>query len=190
MPAFKLPADISDGEEIIFATSLDKVDPEISGAVPAPEFDQYESIGYVPAQAFIENGWWMYCDECDRRSDCEDDECEEDEDPVDRVEPVEHVFRGQFYFCCPDCAHSWQARRDRVKADQAKFWQYLEGRYPGIIAKNMIGGDDADLYCSIDFPGGSGYFTQAAKTAATYFNTYDHDAWAVFSASCLTTIPA
>lgn len=73
MSAFVIPVDDGGGEEVVFLKSLEDLDPEINGAKPAPEFDQYEAIGYVPTKTLIENGWHLYCDECDRRSDDEED---------------------------------------------------------------------------------------------------------------------
>jgi hypothetical protein len=177
MPAYKYPSDCGDGEEIRFHATLADTDPEEGEPEPAPEFDQYEEIGHVPTEALIANGWYLYCDHCDRRSDCEEDDDYEGQQ-------VEHVFRGQFYFCHPDCERSWQAQRDRAKADQAKFREYLTGKYPGITLGVIFGGDEYSLYVSCKFPGGSGSFSQAAGDDKIYLSTAAVEAWTAFAADC------
>jgi hypothetical protein len=171
MPAYKYPSDCGEGEEIRFYATLADTDPEEGEPEPTPGFDQYEALGYVPTEALIANGWWLHCDHCDRRSDCE----EEDEPPV------EHVFRGQFYFCHPDCERSWQAERDRAKADQAKFREYLECKYPRLMLEYVSGGDKYGLYAKAEFPGGRGTFTQAAGDDKIYLSTAAVEAWEAFA---------
>jgi hypothetical protein len=177
MPAYKYPSDWDEGEEIRFYATLDDADPEEGEPEPTPEFDQYEALGYVPTEALIANGWYLYCDHCSRRSDCEEDDDHEGQ-------RVEHVFRGQLYFCHPDCERSWQAERDRAKADQAKFREYLEGKYPGLTLGAIFGGDKYGLYVSCKFPGGSGSFSQAAADEKIYLSTAAVEAWAAFAADC------
>jgi hypothetical protein len=173
MPAYKYPADCGEGEEIRFYAAP----PEEGEAERTPEFDQYESLGYVPTEALIANDWYLYCDHCGRRSDCEEDDNHDDR-------KVEHVFRGRFYFCHPDCEHSWRAERDRVKADQAKYREYLVGKYPGLTVKTIFGGDKHGLLAFVEFPGGKGECSQAAGSEESYISTASPEAWRAFAASC------
>lgn len=173
MPAFKLPTEGGDGEEIIFEDSLKSVDAEIGGAVHAPEFDAYEALGYVPSKAFIENGWYLYCDECDRRSDCEDDEDHDDQS-------IEHIFRGRFYFCHPECERVWDGRHHAEKKDQEELRSYLVSRYPGLQVKAMVGGGEYSLYGSVEFPGGKGSISKNLRSNTLDIHTRNADEWNLF----------
>lgn len=126
MPAFAIPTDDDGGEEVVFLKLLKDLDPEnldMAEAKPAPEFDQYEPIGYIPTKALIENGWHLYCDECGRRSDDEEDDEYEGRS-------IEHVFKGQFYFCHPECSETYWAQREREKADRKAMRSELLNRIP------------------------------------------------------------
>lgn len=175
MPAYKCLDDGGEGEIQFFADAAEaeKYWGEEENTPRAPEFDQYEQLGYVPAEAMIANNWYQYCDHCGRRSDCEEDD---DHDG----QQVEHVFRGQFYFCHPVCEQSWRSERDRVKADQDRFCEYLLGKYPSLKLKGIHGGGKNSLYASADFPGGKCSFSQAVGSEKVYLSTANMDAWKSF----------
>lgn len=112
MPAYKVKGDW--GEEICFYPDQSEADCWWDEVIAHPAFDQYEDLGYVPTEAFIADGWFLYCDECNRRSDGDDD----DDESHHNSKPISHVFYGHFYFCHPDCEGEWRKERDRAKAEK------------------------------------------------------------------------
>jgi hypothetical protein len=176
MPAFVIPTDDDGGEEVVFLESLEDLDPEINGARHAPEFDRHEPLGYVPSQALIEAEWYLYCHHCERRSDCE-------EDAEHEGRSVEHVFQGRLYFCHPECAETCQAKWERGKADREALKAGLLKKYPGITIGSVSGGDDCNLWCSVEFPGGKGTVTQEVRNnpdRTRILWTADVSAWELF----------
>lgn len=182
MPAFVIPTDDDGGEEVVFLRSLKDLDPEnidMAGAKPAPEFDRHEPLGYVPSQALIESGWYLYCHECERRSDCEEDDEHEGRS-------VGHTYQGSLYFCHPECAKVFRAQREREKSDREAFKSDLLKKYPGITIGSTSGGGNCCLWCFVEFPGGKGSITKEVENNpgdTKILRTADVDAWNLFAQS-------
>jgi len=62
-----------------------------------PEFDQYSSLGYVPARDLIHKYYWRYyCCQCEKEFG--DDEWDEDEN-----QPLNPVYDKEWAYCSHEC---------------------------------------------------------------------------------------
>lgn len=114
-----------DGEHVIvFATSgaaarrrggdqlgLDFADVEFCRR--ASWADQYADAPFIPAQAYLENGWWQECGSCWNMlsQDSEDDD----------GNPIEIVFSGRDCYCNAGCQSAKQQRIDELNARGEHF---------------------------------------------------------------------
>lgn len=150
MPAYQMDDDDGGSEIVFFANDqaackfydCDSVD-------RAPEFDKWENEKFIPPLAYLEDGWFLYCTECERRSDDE----EEFDSEGEPIEPVIDTFKGAFYFCCDNCLKTFERDRAKVKADQEDFKVELrsifpETQFPGFEILGVWGGNGGDMYAS------------------------------------------
>ena len=107
----------SEGEQVVtFATSsaqarreggneLDLTFEEVSFCRRAPWADEFAGQPFIPAKAYHDQGWWLYCNNCETQlyEDAEDD---------DR-NPLQIVYAGRHAYCDQDCKDS----RDKLIAD-------------------------------------------------------------------------
>lgn len=187
MPAFKLSE--YGGEEIVFAESInvyesigyvileesdESFDFDRSSVKPAPEFDKYESLGYVPAEVLIKLEWVLSCLECDRLSNCEEDDDYEGRSVV-------HSCNKDMYFCCPECANIFLEATKKRRAERADMGAKILKKFPGIHVDYILGGDGHNLVCWVKFPGGEGQICQEVGKQEQYITTANVDAWQVFA---------
>ncbi|KJZ41624.1 hypothetical protein [Pseudomonas fluorescens] len=107
----------SEGEQVVtFASSgaqarreggneLDLTFEEVSFCRRAPWADEFAGQPFIPAKAYHDQGWWLYCNNCETQlyEDAEDDE----------GNPLQIVYAGRHAYCDQDCIDS----RDKLIAD-------------------------------------------------------------------------
>lgn len=71
----------------------------------APWADRYAGQPFIPAKAYHDNGWWVYCGHCENRvyEDAEDED----------GNPLALVYDGRHAYCSQDCKDG----RDKEIAD-------------------------------------------------------------------------
>lgn len=109
--------DGSEGEQVIrFATNsaqarreggneLNLTFEEVSFCCRAPLADEFAGQPHIPATAFHEQGWWLYCNKCEKQlyEDAESDD----------GKPLPIVYDGKHAYCGPEC----KAQRDQAVSD-------------------------------------------------------------------------
>lgn len=107
----------SEGEHVItFASSsaqarreggneLNLTFEEVNFCRRAPWADEFAGQPFIPAKAYHDQGWWLYCNNCEAQlyEDAEDDE----------GNPLAIIYAGRHAYCDQDCKDS----RDKLIAD-------------------------------------------------------------------------
>jgi hypothetical protein len=110
-----------DGETIEFLQESELE--ELGNPDREPSLDVYAEQGWVPPNVLISMGWYLFCQECERRSDCE-----EDDDYEGAI--VDHQELGDCYFCSPNCKSVYQKRRSEWAETLDRNVEKLIARYP------------------------------------------------------------
>lgn len=71
----------------------------------APWADQFAGQRFIPAKAYHQQGWWLYCNNCENQLY----EDEEDDEGI----PLQIVYDGRHAYCDQDCKDA----RDKEIAD-------------------------------------------------------------------------
>lgn len=103
--------------------------------VRVPDYDEFADRGSVPKSVLFSNGWYFYCEECERRTD-DEEEPEEDENGA-MLAPISPVFYGEKVFCCPGCLSRWQQAMTERKERKAEAIAQFERNFPGAIVKSV-----------------------------------------------------
>ena len=82
--------------------------------------DQYAGQRFIPAEAYIDAGWWFDCNNCGTR--CDSDATRFDEETGDDI-PLDLVFDGQVVYCSAECKTGHEAE---VTARNARFEVFKE----------------------------------------------------------------
>jgi hypothetical protein len=146
--AWLVDSDDFDGEEIIFAELLE--DTEYNDGQRAPEYDQFADLGYVPPMQLLSDGWYLCCDECGRRSDCE----EEEDDDGNPLLSVEAMAVDSYFFCGRQCYAGWARQKTDWEARKVDAVESLHKflPYPGIAHISVFGTMD-ETCVDFTFPG-------------------------------------
>jgi hypothetical protein len=123
-----------------------------------PEYDLYSSLGYVPSEVLIRDGWWLECWECGTRIDedgSENPEYIDDEETPDEREYLDPVFENQMIFCCWGCQQSFHETRAQIKAQRIAARLFIEAQFPGAL-KLSIYATTNEATANFKFPGSVG----------------------------------
>lgn len=97
--------------------------------------DQYADQRFIPAQAYIDAGWWFDCNHCGTRCDSDASRWDEETDI-----PLDLVFDGRVVYCSAEC----KAGHEReVAARNARFEEFKKrvvGARPGVTFTEFTGG--------------------------------------------------
>ncbi|UVL26769.1 hypothetical protein [Pseudomonas donghuensis] len=99
--------------------------------------DQYAEQRFIPAEAYIDAGWWFDCNHCGTR--CDSDASRWDEE-TDTDIPLDLVFDGRVVYCSADCKAAHEAE---VAARNAKFEAFKKrvvAVRPGVTFTEFTGG--------------------------------------------------
>lgn len=156
LKAYKVAEDFEGHTVIVFATNnatarregggeLNLSFDEVESCRRAPAFDDY-APGPVPAQAFIDNGWWLTCSGCELRVDDNgSDEPWVDDEGFDHER--EPVFAGTRVWCCAACRARDDAETRERQVGQAAVVELILAKYPETIAvDHAYSGWDSDAH--------------------------------------------
>ena len=181
----------SDGEHVIvFATSgaagrriggneLNLMFDEVQFCRRAPWADEFAWQRFIPAKAYHENGWWLYCHNCETQlyEDAEDDD----------GNPMQIVYDGRHAYCdqgCKDC-YEQQITEANAKGEAFKA-SVLEQRPYLTYTKWNIGWPRITQSAEFTFPGGqyggSVRDQDGNGQLAWYIAQADQEAWNDFQA--------
>jgi hypothetical protein len=96
-----------------------------------PEFDQYAQLGYVPAEAYFNAGWWHECHWCGATVQ---EDSEESEFPV---------FEKSRSYCCQWCFDEDAKDRKIYYIRRAQLKAYLTSKFPNHRKLHIIGGSSS-----------------------------------------------
>lgn len=97
-----------------------------------PEYDKYEKLSYVPPKVLIEDGWWFYCDKCDKRIDYEYYDYEQEES-------LNPVFDKEKIFCSMECCDNYNQEVLAEKKLKEDSVQFIKHRFPKADIKLFLG---------------------------------------------------
>lgn len=154
----KLAFKIRDDEgrcEIIFAASQIEAEAiaEQEGyeeTIRTPQYDSFAEKGIVPASVLIPDGRCFECSECDRHTDCEEEE-DFDGNPL---EPVEvHYLGDRGVFCSKQCLDAYTARAERRQQRKEAAIAEFNQRFPGATVRGIFTPEDKPVSLDFRFPG-------------------------------------
>ncbi|SEO64817.1 hypothetical protein [Pseudomonas sp. Snoq117.2] len=150
----------------------------------APWADQYAG-SFIPAQAYIENGWQIGCTNCSRM--VSDEHHALGSDGYETDELLTPVFDGDRVFCDASCKDDHEKE---VAARNAKFEDFkkaVAAAQPGLTFKDFTGGYPwCGNRATFTFPGaqygGSVSEKENSTTLEWYVANGDREAWDAFQA--------
>lgn len=180
----------SEGEHVIvFATSgaagrrqggneLNLEFEEVQFCRRAPWADEFAGQRFIPAKAYHDNGWWLFCNHCETRlyEDAEDDDSNR----------RELVYDGQHAYCDQGCkdAHEQDIANANAKGEAFKAKALQERPYLTFTKWN-IGWPRITQSAEYTFPGGK-YGGSVRDEGDGQLNWYiaqaDQEAWNAFRA--------
>lgn len=159
------------GGEIVFAESPQHLDDPESPR--APKYDKFAELGYVPAKVLYEEGWDMFCSECEKSFS----EIEWEEEELDPVLVKDEAF------CTQSCYDSYFKKLLKRKERKEKAFADFKRRYPDT---KVLGTLASEEYVEIDFkfPGGEYECHWNDKSPdIVQINQSDAEAWNIYSQS-------
>ncbi len=136
---------------------------EVSSCTRTPSFDKYAGQGGIPAEAYINAGWWLECSGCYAKID--DDFCTPPSDAENAAGyAAEHgrpwsppVFAGPDVWCCQDCKTDYERRRRAEKRARDALPRYLRRYFPGTVFVSGSASEfrkgDRNAFVHFSFPG-------------------------------------
>ena len=162
MPTKKLKAyhvgEGSEGEQVItFATSsaqarreggneLDLTFEEVNFCRRAPWADEFAGQPFIPAKAYHDQGWWLYCGHCETQlyEDAEDDD----------GNPLQVVYSGRHAYCDQDCHDSRKKQIAEANAKGEAFKAKVQSERPYLTFTEFdIGWPRITMLAKFTFPG-------------------------------------
>jgi hypothetical protein len=162
MPTEKMKAyhvgEGSEGEHVItFATNsatarreggneLNLTFEEVEFCRRAPWADQFAGQPFIPAKAYHEQGWWMYC------NNCENQLYEDEED--DEGNPLAIVYDGRHAYCDQSCKDARDKEISDANAKGEAFKAKVLAERPDLtITEWSIGWPRISMSAKFQFPG-------------------------------------
>ncbi|MCY1301440.1 hypothetical protein D9M70_510530 [compost metagenome] len=180
-----------EGEHVIvFATSgaaarrkggneLDLEFSEVEFCRRAPWADEFAGQGFIPAKAYHEAGWWLYCNHCETRlyEDAEDDD----------GNPMQIAYDGQHAYCDKACKGAREAEIAEANAKGEAFKAKVLAARPDLtFTKFEAGWPRITCIAHFTFPGaqygGSVRDQDGDGDLSWYVANGDKDAWASYEA--------
>ncbi|MCJ1879667.1 hypothetical protein [Pseudomonas nitroreducens] len=180
----------SEGEHVIvFATSgaagrrkggneLNLEFDEVEFCRRAPWADEFAGQRFIPAKAYHQNGWWLYCNHCETRlyEDAEDED----------GNPRQLVYDGQHAYCDQACkdGHEREIADANAKGEAFKAKALHERPYLTFTKWN-IGWPRITQSAEYTFPGGKyggSVRDEGDGQLQWYIAQADQEAWNTFQA--------
>jgi len=146
--------------------------------------DQYGGQSFIPAEAYIDAGWWFDCNHCGTR--CDSDASRWDEEAETDI-PLDLVFDGRVVYCSAECKEGHESEVAARSARFEKFKERVVAAQPGVTFTEFTGGYP---YCGdgarFTFPGaqygGSVSETEDGQDLKWFIAQGDKAAWDLFIA--------
>ncbi|MFV3402830.1 hypothetical protein ACNFIC_02595 [Pseudomonas sp. NY15463] len=146
--------------------------------------DQYAGQSFIPAEAYIDAGWWFDCNHCGTR--CDSDACRWDKETETNI-PLDLVFDGRVVYCSAECNSGHEAE---VTARNGRFELFKErvvAAQPGVTFTEFTGGyplcgDSARFTFPGALYGGSVSESEDSQDLKWYVAQGDKAAWDDFIA--------
>lgn len=148
----------SDGEQVVmFATNnaqarreggneLNLTFEEVSFCRRAQWADEFAGQPFIPAQAYHDQGWWLYCNNCEKQlyEDAEDDD----------GNLLEIVYAGRHAYCDQDCKGSREKQVADANAKGEAFKLKVLSERPNLTYTEFdIGWPKITMSAKFKFPG-------------------------------------
>jgi hypothetical protein len=148
----------SEGEQVVtFASSsaqarreggneLDLTFEEVSFCRRAPWADEFAGQPFIPAKAYHEQGWWLYCNNCENQlyEDAEDDD----------GNPLQIVYTGRHAYCDKDCKDSREKQIADANAKGEAFRTKVLSERPNLTYTEFdTGWPKITMSAKFQFPG-------------------------------------
>lgn len=179
----------SEGEQVItFAPNnaqarreggneLDLPFEEVSFCRRAPWADEFAGQPFIPAKAYHDQGWWLYCNNCEKQlyEDAEDDD----------GNPLQIVYAGRHAYCDQDCKDSREKQVADANAKGEAFKLKVLSERPNLTYTEFdIGWPKITMSAKFKFPGcqygGSVRDQEGDGKLEWYIAGVDQAAWDAF----------
>lgn len=147
---------------------------EVSFCRRAPWADEFAGQPYIPAKAYHDQGWWLYCKNCETRlyEDAEDDD----------GNPLQIVYEGRHAYCDKECKDSLEKQIADANAKGEAFKTKVLGERPDLtFTEFSIGWPCIAMSAKFKFPGcqygGSVRDQEGSGDLKWYVASADKDAW-------------
>lgn len=99
--------------------------------------DQYAGQDFIPAEAYIDAGWWFDCNHCGTR--CDSDASRWDEETETDIH-LDLAFDGQVVYCSAECKTGHEADVASRNARFEAFKEKVVSAQPGVTFIEFTGG--------------------------------------------------
>lgn len=146
--------------------------------------DEFVPLGYIPAKAYIDNGWWVNCLNCGATVGS-DSHSEDDEGNQLAHDPV---FCGADLYCSPSCQEAEKVEKAAsIERKQALIDATL-AEFPGVTVCSASA-HAIDRWVRFTFPGGLGAAEWQLGAPEILIAKRDQEAWTVFRAATQPKVP-
>lgn len=143
-----------------------------------PWADEFAELGYIPAKAYIENGWWVGCSNCGV-SVSSDSHGEDDEGEQVAHDPV---YCGAHLYCTPSCQEAEKVEKAAAAHRRQELIDATMVEFPGVTVCSASE-HATDRRVRFAFPGGLGAAEWQLGAPAILIAKRDQEAWATFRAA-------
>jgi hypothetical protein len=137
--------------------------------------DQYAGQTFIPAEAYVDNGWWVGCSNCGAM--VSDDSAGEDDEG--NTVPHEPVYCGRNLYCDPSCQEAEQAEKTAAARRQQEVIDATLAEFPG-VAICSVSDHETDRWVRFKFPGSLGAATWRMGESTLLTANRDQEAWTAY----------
>lgn len=134
--------------------------------------DEFADQGFIPAKAYVDNGWWVGCSNC---SDMVTADSFGDDDEGNTV-PHEPVYCGEHLYCSPGCQESEKIAKAAAAQCKQEVIDGTLAEFPGVevVSASEHG---TDRWARFNFPGGLGAAEWRLGDSEIWIAKRDQEAW-------------
>lgn len=134
--------------------------------------DEFASQPFIPAQAYVNNGWWVGCSNCAAMVSNNSAGDDKEGNSV----PHEPVYCGSDLYCSPSCQ---EAEKAEIVAAAQRKQEVIDGtlaEFPGVdvVSASEHG---TDRWARFNFPGGLGAAEWRLGDTEIWIAKRDQEAW-------------
>ncbi len=150
---------------------------EVSFCRRAPWADEFAGQPFIPAKAYHDQGWWLYCNNCEKQlyEDAEEDD----------GNPLTIIYDGRHAYCDQDCKGSREKQVADANAKGEAFKLKVMSERPNLTYTEFdIGWPKITMSAKFKFPGcqygGSVRDQEDDGALEWYIASVDQAAWDAF----------